>query len=362
MRALVIHAPHDLRIDDVPVVQPGAGEVKVRVRMGGICGSDLHYFHNGGFGAIRIREPMSLGHEVAGTVTAVGSGVTCVAVGDKVAVNPSKPCGHCRFCIEGDRQQCLDMRFFGSAMRFPHLQGAFREELIIDETQAVKVLPDTPFEEAVFSEPLSVALHAVSGAGSLVGKRVLVTGTGTIGCLVIACARYAGAAEIVATDVADNALVVAAKMGADRTVNVASEPAILEGFTADKGYFDAAFECSGNGGVIASLTQMVRPRGAITLNRHGRRSAAADQCACHQGTDFARQLSLRPGICLVGRSADAPCDRCQTPAHRYLSPQRCGEGIRSGKRQVEVDESSDQLRLSRRAVGSSHQPPLCSST
>lgn len=265
MRALVIHAPHDLRIDDVPVVQPGAGEVKVRVRMGGICGSDLHYFHNGGFGAIRIREPMSLGHEVAGTVTAVGSGVTCVAVGDKVAVNPSKPCGHCRFCIEGDRQQCLDMRFFGSAMRFPHLQGAFREELIIDETQAVKVLPDTPFEEAVFSEPLSVALHAVSGAGSLVGKRVLVTGTGTIGCLVIACARYAGAAEIVATDVADNALVVAAKMGADRTVNVASEPAILEGFTADKGYFDAAFECSGNGGVIASLTQMVRPRGAITL-------------------------------------------------------------------------------------------------
>jgi L-idonate 5-dehydrogenase len=265
MRALVIHAPHDLRIDDVPVVQPGAGEVKVRVRMGGICGSDLHYFHNGGFGAIRIREPMSLGHEVAGTVTAIGSGVTCVAVGDKVAVNPSKPCGHCRFCMEGERQQCLDMRFFGSAMRFPHLQGAFREELIVDETQAVKVLPDTPFEEAAFSEPLSVALHAVSAAGSLVGKRVLVTGAGTIGCLVIACARYAGAAEIVATDVSDNALAVAAKMGADRIVNVASDPGILDHFTADKGFFDAAFECSGNGGVIASLTQMVRPRGAITL-------------------------------------------------------------------------------------------------
>ncbi|WP_026784803.1 L-idonate 5-dehydrogenase [Pleomorphomonas koreensis] len=265
MRALVIHAPHDLRIDDVLVVQPGTGEVKVRVRMGGICGSDLHYFHNGGFGAIRIREPMSLGHEVAGTVTAIGSGVTCVAVGDKVAVNPSKPCGHCRFCMEGERQQCLDMRFFGSAMRFPHLQGAFREELIVDETQAVKVLPDTPFEEAAFSEPLSVALHAVSATGSLVGKRVLVTGAGTIGCLVIACARYAGAAEIVATDVSDNALAVAAKMGADRIVNVASDPGILDHFTADKGFFDAAFECSGNGGVIASLTQMVRPRGAITL-------------------------------------------------------------------------------------------------
>ncbi|MDR3373616.1 MAG: L-idonate 5-dehydrogenase [Ancalomicrobiaceae bacterium] len=265
MRALVIHAPHDLRIDTLESDTLGPGQVKVRVRKGGICGSDLHYYHNGGFGAIRIREPMSLGHEVAGTVAAVGAGVTCVAVDDKVAVNPSMPCGHCRFCVQGERQQCLDMRFFGSAMRFPHMQGAFREELVVDAEQAVKLLPETPLEEAAFAEPLSVALHAVSGAGSLIGKRVLVTGTGTIGCLVVACARHAGAAEIVVTDVADNALVIAAKVGADRTINVMTDARALDAFTADKGYFDVAFECSGNGGGIASLTQMVHPRGAVTL-------------------------------------------------------------------------------------------------
>lgn len=264
MKALVIHAPHDLRVDEIEVGAPGPGEVKVRVERGGICGSDLHYYHNGGFGTVRIREPMALGHEVAGHVAAVGSGVTCVAVGDKVAVNPSKPCGHCRYCIEGKREQCLDMRFFGSAMRFPHMQGAFRQELIIDETQAVRLPAETPLEEAAMCEPLSVALHAVVGAGSLTGRKVLVTGAGTIGCLVVLAARHAGASEIVVTDVADQALAMARKVGADRTFNVASDPKALEAFTADKGYFDLAFECSGNGRVLASLIDVVKAGGVLT--------------------------------------------------------------------------------------------------
>ena len=117
MRTVVVHAPLDLRVETLaPAPGPGAGQVKVALAAGGICGSDLHYYQHGGFGAIRLKEPMILGHEVAGTVVEVGADVTRVKVGDHVAVNPSHPCGHCRYCIEGHSNQCLDVRFYGSAM------------------------------------------------------------------------------------------------------------------------------------------------------------------------------------------------------------------------------------------------------
>ena len=265
MKAIVIHAPGDLRIDDFPEQDPGPDQVVVRISKGGICGSDLHYFRNGGFGAVRIREPMALGHEVSGVIAAIGENVTDLAIGDKVAVNPSKPCGHCKFCQEGRHELCLNMQFFGSAMRFPHAQGTFREKLLVDAKQAIKVPQETPLEEAAFCEPLSVALHAVRQAGTLVDKRVLVTGSGTIGCLVVACARFAGATEIVVTDVVDSALAFASKAGADRTINVATDPAALEAYNANNGYFDAAFECSGTSSALGAIIEALAPLGTANL-------------------------------------------------------------------------------------------------
>jgi NADPH:quinone reductase-like Zn-dependent oxidoreductase len=140
-RCLFIAAPHELRLDEREVGPPGAGEVLVRVGYGGICGSDLHYFHDGGFGTVRIKRPMILGHEVAGTVQAVGEGVTRVRPGDAVAINPSRPCGRCRYCLEGLPNHCLDMRFYGSAMRDPHVEGAFRDLLVCDAVQCEPVAP-----------------------------------------------------------------------------------------------------------------------------------------------------------------------------------------------------------------------------
>ncbi len=165
MRAIVLHAPHDLRIEPMPAPPPGPHEVLVRMGAGGICGSDLHYFHNGGFGTVRLKQPMVLGHEVAGTVASVGAAVTAVAVGDRVAVNPSGPCGVCDYCRQGLRNQCLDMRFYGSAMRYPHVQGAFREEMTVPELQAVKIGPHVDLPLAALCEPFAVALHAVAQAG-----------------------------------------------------------------------------------------------------------------------------------------------------------------------------------------------------
>lgn len=263
MRAVIIHAPRDLRVEPFTIAEPGPGQMKVRVGAGGICGSDLHYYQHGGFGTVRIKEPMVLGHEVAGTVTAIGANVTRVRAGSRIAINPSNPCFKCRFCLEGAHHHCLDMRFYGSAMRFPHVQGAFRDEIVIEEHQAFPVGEKTSLGEAAFAEPLSVCLHAVSRAGSLHGKRILVTGCGPIGCLTIIAAHHAGAAEIVATDVAPAALAMARKVGAGRAVDVAADAQAMTPFTADKGYFDVAFECSGNAQALASTLQAVRAGGTV---------------------------------------------------------------------------------------------------
>lgn len=263
MRAVVIHAPRDLRVEPVSVAKPGPGQVKVRVGAGGICGSDLHYYQHGGFGTVRIKEPMILGHEVAGTVIETGAEVQRLRAGDKVAINPSNPCFKCRFCLEGAHHHCLDMRFYGSAMRFPHVQGAFRDEIVIEEHQAFAVGKDASLGEAAFAEPLSVCLHATRRAGELHGKRVLVTGCGPIGCLTIIAARHAGALEIVATDVAAAGLTMARRVGADRTIDVATDARALAALSADKGYFDVGFECSGNGTALVAAMQAVRAGGTI---------------------------------------------------------------------------------------------------
>ncbi|MEO9874800.1 MAG: alcohol dehydrogenase catalytic domain-containing protein, partial [Anderseniella sp.] len=161
MQTLTIHSARDLRIEQAEAGDPDEGQVRIAMAAGGICGSDLHYYNHGGFGTVRIREPMVLGHEVAGHVETVGAGVTRVKAGDLVAINPSRPCGACDYCNKGHFNHCLNMRFYGSAMPFPHIQGAFRQQLLVDEAQCEIVAPGVSAGEAAMAEPFSVCLHAV---------------------------------------------------------------------------------------------------------------------------------------------------------------------------------------------------------
>ncbi|MYA89279.1 MAG: alcohol dehydrogenase catalytic domain-containing protein, partial [Boseongicola sp. SB0662_bin_57] len=188
MKSVVIHSAKDLRIEDRPTEEPGAGQVEIRMAAGGICGSDLHYYNHGGFGSVRLKEPMVLGHEVAGHITRLGEGVTGLRVGQLVAVSPSRPCRGCAYCRESKYNQCLNMRFYGSAMPFPHIQGAFREVLVADAAQCAPA-DGLSAGEAAAAEPLAVCLHAARKAGDILGKRVLVTGCGPIGLLCILVAR-----------------------------------------------------------------------------------------------------------------------------------------------------------------------------
>lgn len=261
-KACRLHGQHDLQIEDVPLGDPGPGEVLVRLGAGGICGSDLHYYHDGGFGAIRVREPIILGHEAAGTVVRAGAGVD-LQPGQKVALNPSRPCRACSYCDDGLFQHCLTMRFNGSALRMPHEQGFFRERMVLDAAQCHPVPPSTSLSAAACAEPLAVCLHALAQAPDLARKRVLVTGSGPIGVLCVALARRAGAAQIVVTDLQDFALQTALAMGADEVINVATSPERLTAFAADKGCFDVSFECSAAGPALRSAIACTRPRGTI---------------------------------------------------------------------------------------------------
>ncbi|MEO1702013.1 MAG: L-idonate 5-dehydrogenase [Pseudomonadota bacterium] len=262
MKAIIIHGAKELRVEDYEVGEIAVGQIKVRLAAGGICGSDLHYYNHGGFGAIRLREPMILGHEVSGHVVALGEGVSGFAIGDLVAVSPSRPCGRCSYCEEGLFNHCEKMRFYGSAMPFPHIQGAFREVLIADASQCIHA-NGLSAGEAAMAEPLSVCLHAARRAGDLNGKRVLITGSGPIGTLCVLAARDAGASEIIVTDLSDAPLAYAEKVGATRVINVAAQPDALETYATGKGTFHALFECSGAAPALHAGIAALRPRGVI---------------------------------------------------------------------------------------------------
>jgi L-idonate 5-dehydrogenase len=263
MKSVVIHKARDLRVEEYQPSAPGPGQVSIAIARGGICGSDLHYYHHGGFGIVRLQEPMVLGHEVAGVVAELGPGVSTVAVGDAVAVNPSLPCGHCMYCQKGQQNHCLDMRFYGSAMRMPHVQGAFQQVLVARESQCHKIAPGISLEEAAFAEPFAVTLHAIMRAGALAGKRVLVTGCGPIGALAIVAARTHGARDITATDVSNFTLGVAARVGADQTINVATDTAALPPLKINKGSFDVMIEASGNEQALRLGLDLLKPRGVL---------------------------------------------------------------------------------------------------
>ncbi|AZG14295.1 L-idonate 5-dehydrogenase [Cupriavidus pauculus] len=253
-----IHASEDLRFSDVEPAAPGPHEVLVRLGAAGICGSDLHYYFHGKVGAFVIREPLTPGHEASGIVEAVGSAVTRLAPGMKVAINPSHACGQCDYCRAGRDNLCRQMRFLGSASVYPHVQGMFRQHFLMHEAQLTPVTADISLGELAFAEPLSVALHGVHRAGDLLGKTVLVTGGGTIGSLAVMAARLAGAAKIVVCDIARRPLDVALSVGADEAILTTEAPA-----SAWQDIADVSLEAAGSPAALDTCLAATRRGGRI---------------------------------------------------------------------------------------------------
>ena len=258
MLACRIHAKEDLRIEPVDMPSPGPGEVLLRLGAAGICGSDLHYYFEGRNGNFIVREPLIPGHEASGVVEAIGPGVTRVKKGDKVAVSPSHACGRCEGCRQGREQLCSNMKFLGSASLFPHVQGLFQEYFVMGERQCYPVGGDITLGELAFAEPLAVGLHAVNRGGDLLGKSVLITGAGTIGCVTVLAARLAGARMITVTDVLDRPLQQALTVGADAVLR-----ADRDGDKLSTPQFDVAYEVSGNFNALKSCVSATKRGGVI---------------------------------------------------------------------------------------------------
>jgi L-idonate 5-dehydrogenase len=253
--ACTLHGARDLRVEARAPRALGPRDVRLRLGAGGICGSDLHYWQHGRAGAFVIREPLVPGHEASGVVEAIGAEVTRVRPGDRVAIDPSHPCGSCPRCREGRLNLCERMHFVGSASVFPHAQGLFAQSFVIGERQLTPVSePDVSLGEIACAEPLSVGLHAVRRAGDLLGARVLVTGGGTIGCMAVIAARLAGAAEITVADLNPRALGMARAVGADTALPVDTVP---------RDQYDAAIEAAGAPSAVALCLACVRRGGTV---------------------------------------------------------------------------------------------------
>ncbi|WP_416416346.1 NAD(P)-dependent alcohol dehydrogenase [Paenarthrobacter aromaticivorans] len=232
--AAVLHGAGDIRIENKHLKALGPNDVLVEMRSGGICGSDMHYFAEGRNGSNVLRQPTILGHEGAGVVIAAGEKAH-TAVGTAVVIEPAMPCRQCPACLSGHYNVCPTGTCFGS----PPTDGLFARHVVVPDATLHPLPEAVPAEIGAAIEPLAVAVWAVERAQVQSGHRVLVTGAGPIGLLVAQVAAAQGASEIVVTDVNDDRLAVAARLGATRTINTSTEALDLKGM-------DRLIECSGN--------------------------------------------------------------------------------------------------------------------
>ncbi len=256
MRAAVLRGIGDVVVEERPVPDAGPGEVVVRVASVGVCGSDTHYYDHGRIGRFVLEEPLVLGHEAAGEVAARGPGVTSLAVGQRVSIEPGVPDLTCPQCLAGRYNLCPQMRFFAT----PPVDGAFAEYVVVHAAFAHPV-PDTISDHAAaLLEPLSVGIWGCRKGRVGAGSRVLITGAGPIGLVSVQVARAFGATEIVVSDVNPERLALARDLGATdvvdaRTASVADLPRPPR----------VLLECSGSPGATGQAIRALDRAGRAVL-------------------------------------------------------------------------------------------------
>jgi L-idonate 5-dehydrogenase len=262
IRALRIHAQGDLRLDTVADPTPAAGDAVVRVRYGGVCGSDLHYWHDGAVGASILRDPMVLGLEIVGTVevsAADGSGPTA---GQAVAIHPATTCGTCRWCTGGQPNLCPQSRYLGSAAQWPHTDGGFVDLLAVPSSRLIVIPDGLGLRRAALAEPAGIAWHAVNRAiavgTEISGADVVIVGGGPIGLLVAAVSIFRGAAATTVIDLHEHPLRVATKIGVDHVMTVRDQ-------LDEERKADIVFESSGSVPGLATAIRSARRGGTVVV-------------------------------------------------------------------------------------------------
>lgn len=263
MKSYLLYGKKDVRFCEIPYPEQDVNEVVVKVKSVGICGSDIHYYNDGKIGDFIPREPFALGHELSGVIDKESPLFPNLEKGTRVSINPSRPCKRCAQCMEERYNLCPSMKYIGSASVFPHLNGGFSEYIKIPAENCVPLPDHINFEMAALLEPLSVVLHALSLAGNLKGKSVLVTGAGTIGQLCHMAAALYTSEPIVITDVRDLALDKARKIGITAALNPNDSFFDDELFAIAPDGFDLLLEASGANTILTDMVKFIRKGGKI---------------------------------------------------------------------------------------------------
>lgn len=259
-RALLLDAQHRLWIEERPVPEPAEGEVLVRIRANGICGSDIHFYERGALGPYTVQEPYTPGHEAAGEIVALGQDVTRRRVGQAVCIEPGIPCRRCRYCKMGRYNQCRDVRF----LSVPGIDGTFCDYVAVPWDFAHPLPEGMTWEQGAAIEPVAVAVHAVNRARVAPGATVAVLGAGPIGLLVAEAALAAGAGKVLTLDRQASRLAQAAALGA-QTVNIATEDALLAVLALTEGEgADYTFEAAGHSSATMLAPEITAMAGVIT--------------------------------------------------------------------------------------------------
>lgn len=257
MRAVLLHGPEDVRVEEIPVPPLEDGQVRLRSRSVGICGSDLHHFREGSTGGEENEDPFVLGHELSGEVTAESAGRLGLSPGTVVAIDPADPCGECEWCERGHHNLCPNVRFKGVAEH----PGGLAEYIDVSPEQVIPVPEDLGPDDAALLEPLGVAIHAVDLAAIDVMDTVAVLGAGPIGLLIAQVAQVAGAGECVVIDPLRYRTEAAERFGADRT---AEHHRAVADWTDGRGV-DVVIEATNAPEGVEHAVESVRIGGTIVL-------------------------------------------------------------------------------------------------
>jgi L-iditol 2-dehydrogenase len=263
MKSIVLTGLSRIEISDRPVPEiENPGDVLIRMRSVGVCGSDIHYYRTGRIGSQVVQFPFVLGHEGAGVIEKTGSGVTALKPGDRVAIDPAMPCHNCDQCRDGRPHTCRNLRFLGCPGQ---AEGCLSEYIVMPASSCIVLPENVTMDQGALSEPLSIGLYTVRSAGDIKGKAVGILGSGPIGLSVLQSAVAAGAGEVYVTDKIDERLAVASGMGAAWAGNVDTADVVRDILERKPEQLSVVFECCGQQEAADQAVQLLKPGGTLII-------------------------------------------------------------------------------------------------
>lgn len=262
MKVAVMNGIGKMGFEERDIPEPKADEVLVKLEYVGICGSDLHYYETGAIGDYVVKPPFVLGHEPGGTVVEVGKNVTHLKVGDRVALEPGKTCGHCEFCKQGKYNLCPEVVFFAT----PPVDGVFQEYVAHEADLCFKLPENVSTLEGALIEPLAVGFHAAIQGDAHLGQKAVVMGAGCIGLVSMMALKARGVSEVYVVDIMEKRLEKAMELGASGVINGAREDVLerVKELTDNKG-MDLVIETAGTEITTRQAIHMAKKGSVIVL-------------------------------------------------------------------------------------------------